>query len=213
MTPPQRHRGDDPHEGEARGRGAHGRRVPASEPPGEQPAEAADGARPTVEAAEAVEAVEAGEDAEELRAKCDEYLELAKRVQADFENYKKRMLREQTAAIGRASERVIEALLPIVDDMDLTLTATDAEETAVAAEHLADAVRLVRDKLLAVFAKEGVEVIDPVGEPFDPNFAEAMMQVPRDDLPEHTVVEVYQKGYKLGDRLLRAAKVVVSHQP
>lgn len=142
-----------------------------------------------------------------------EYLELARRVQADFENYKKRMLREQTHVVERASERVVRQLLPVIDDMDRTLAASSAEEAPLAAEHLADAVRLVRDKLLAVLAKEGVAEIDPTGEPFDPNIAEAMMQIDRDDVDEHTVIEVYQKGYRMGERLLRPAKVVVSGRP
>lgn len=151
-----------------------------------------------------------GGELAEANAKAVEYLELAQRVQADFENYKKRIQRGQAQAVERASERVVRELLPVLDDLDRTLDATASEEAVVAAEHLTDAVRLVRDKLLAVLAREGVEVIDPAGESFDPTVAEAMMQVPRDDLQEHTVVEVCERGYRMGEKLLRAAKVVVS---
>lgn len=175
---------------------------------------------PEVEVAEAaheVEVAEAGpevaEDVAVLRARAGEYLELAQRVQADFENYKKRMLREQTHAVERAGERVVRELLPVVDDLDRTIGAAESEEVAVRAEHLTDAVRLLRDKLLAVLSKEGVESIDPAGEPFDPNFHEAVMQVPRPDLDEQTVTDVYQKGYLLKGRLLRPARVAVSSRP
>jgi molecular chaperone GrpE len=175
---------------------------------------AGDAAEPSGEAAPAVEEQPPVEEpAPDFEAQCEEYRALAQRVQADFENYKKRTLREHTHLIERAGERLIAELLPVVDDLDRTLAATSSEETEVAAEHLADAIRLVREKLLGVFSKEGVEVIDRAGEHFDPNVEEAMMQTAREDLDEDTVVEVYQKGYKLGDRLLRPAKVVVSHRP
>lgn len=153
------------------------------------------------------------EGAEALQAKADEYRELAQRVQADFENYKKRMLREQTHAIERASERVVREVLPVIDDLDRTIAASESEEGDVKTEHLAGAVRAVREKLLAALAKESVEVIDPVGEPFDPTYHEAMMQVTREDLDEQTVAEVYEKGYRMRDKLIRPARVVVSTKP
>lgn len=155
----------------------------------------------------------AAQDAEQLQARADEYLALAQRVQADFENFRKRMLREQTHAIERASERVVREVLPVIDDLDRTIAASESEEGDVKTEHLAGAVRAVREKLLAALAKESVEVIDPVGEPFDPTYHEAMMQVTRDDLDEHTVAEVYEKGYRMRDRLIRPARVVVSTKP
>lgn len=155
----------------------------------------------------------AAQDAEQLQAKADEYLALAQRVQADFENFRKRMLREQTHAIERASERVVREVLPVIDDLDRTIAASESEEGDVKTEHLAGAVRAVREKLLAALAKESVEVIDPVGEPFDPTYHEAMMQVTRDDLDEQTVAEVYEKGYRMRDRLIRPARVVVSTKP
>jgi molecular chaperone GrpE len=163
--------------------------------------------------AEAVEAGAAPDSAEALQVKADEYRELAQRVQADFENYKKRMLREQTHVIERASERVVREVLPVIDDLDRTIAASEAEEGDVRTEHLAGAVRAVREKLLAALAKESVEVIDPVGEPFDPTYHEAMMQVTRDDLDEQTVAEVYEKGYRMHDKLIRPARVVVSTKP
>lgn len=163
--------------------------------------------------AEAVKADAVPEGAEALQAKADEYLATAQRLQADFENYKKRMLREQTHAIERASERVVREVLPVIDDLDRTIAASEGEEGDVKTEHLAGAVRAVREKLLAALAKESVEVIDPVGEPFDPTYHEAMMQVTRDDLDEHTVAEVYEKGYRMHDKLIRPARVVVSTKP
>jgi molecular chaperone GrpE len=132
------------------------------------------------------------------------YLELAKRTQADFENYRKRMARENAAASERGAAKLAKELLPALDHLELSLKA--------AAEH-ADVVKgfaLVRDELLAALGKSGIQAFSPAGEPFDPNEHEAMAQRPSEDAESGTVLEVYQQGFRINGQILRPARVVVA---
>jgi molecular chaperone GrpE len=162
-----------------------------------------------------------------LAAKRDEYLALAQRTQADFENYRKRVARESALAAQRGVAKLAKELLPAIDNLDRALAAAatqrpagsraesseggpggTAEETS-----LLDGVRLVRSELGAGLARVGVESFSPLGESFDPVVHEAIATVPQP--PEGgaasgTVVEVYQHGYRLGESVIRPARVVVA---
>jgi molecular chaperone GrpE len=142
-----------------------------------------------------------------LAAKRDEYLALAQRTQADFENYRKRVARESALAAQRGVAKLVKELLPAIDNLDRAL------ESAATDDPLLDGVRLVRTELNAALARVGVESFSPSGETFDPSVHEAMATVPQP--PEGgatsgTVVEVYQPGYRLGESVIRPARVVVA---
>jgi len=166
------------------------------------------------------EAHEAGSDVQQdldelvaKAAKADEYLALAQRTQADFENFRKRMSRDVAAAQERGVGKLAKELLPALDNLDRALAAAEApaEEGAPQAEHhLASGIRLVHDELLAALSRAGIERFSPTGERFDPMEHEAMVQQPVEGAESGTVVEVYQSGYKLGGTVLRPARVVVA---
>jgi molecular chaperone GrpE len=143
----------------------------------------------------------------EVTRERDEYLDALQRLQAEFANYRKRTAREQTELSTRASERVLKELLPIVDDLERALEAAAAHEEA----KLEDGVRLVHRSLTELLAKEGLVEVETNGK-FDPHVHEALLSQPSDE-EEGSVVEVLQKGYRLGDRVLRPARVVVAAPP
>jgi molecular chaperone GrpE len=148
---------------------------------------------------------------EAARAEADRNLATAQRWQAEFENYKRRQERDSVEMRARASERIVEALFPAVDDLDRAIDhAVASAASGSELEHLLTGVEMVRGRVLGVFTNEGVTVIDPFGDAFDPHLHQAVSERPDPELPEHTVVEVYQKGYVLGGRVLRPATVVVS---
>jgi molecular chaperone GrpE len=149
-------------------------------------------------------------DLEELSAKAqkaDEYLGLAQRTKADFENFRKRASREAGAAQQRGVARLAKELLPAVDNLDRALETADGSSSA---EDLLTGIKLVHAEVLAALARVGVERFDPVGEPFDPTCHEAVAQQPVEGFEPGTVVEVYQRGYRLGDAVIRPARVVVA---
>jgi len=145
-------------------------------------------------------------DLEDARNEAAVNLETARRVQAEFENYRKRVSREQEAVVKRACERVVVNLLPVIDSLE---RAIDHVASSGAPESL-EGMKMVLSQLLDVVAKEGVTQIDPDGQPFDPLSHQAVGQ--REDLavPDGTVVEVYQCGYTMHGRVIRPASVVVS---
>ncbi len=136
----------------------------------------------------------------------DEYLALAQRTQADFENYRKRVAREAAAAQQRGVCGLAKELLPALDNLDRALAAAAQDDP------LLDGVRLVRSELAAALARVGIESFDPVGEPFDPEVHEAVATAPQapGGAGSGTVVEVYQPGYRLGESIIRPARVVVA---
>jgi molecular chaperone GrpE len=142
---------------------------------------------------------------EKARRESREYLEDLQRLKAEFDNYRKRMVREQTRIIEQASRSLVEKLLPVIDNLEKALEAAGAEEGG-----LADGVRMVYEQLMDTLEREGLEVIDPHGRRFDPNVCEAMMTVLSDDHEDETVVEVHQKGYRFKGDLLRPARATVS---
>ncbi len=134
-------------------------------------------------------------------------LETAKRWQADFENFRKRQAAQAEEQALRASERVVERLIPALDDLERAIDHTTAGGDL---EDLLKGVEMVHEKILGALAKEGVESIDPFGEEFDPNVHQAVGQREDDEVPDNTVVEVVHKGFRLHGKVLRPAAVVVS---
>jgi molecular chaperone GrpE len=143
-------------------------------------------------------------DVEALRAERDEYLEHLQRVAAEFENYRKRAARDQESLVARAAERLARELLPVLDDLERALQAAEEHEEA----KLEEGVRLVHRQLAAALRKEGLQEIPTEGR-FDPHLHEALLAQPS-EAEQGTVIEVLQKGYRLGDRVLRPARVVVA---
>jgi molecular chaperone GrpE len=141
----------------------------------------------------------------QVRRERDEYLDLAKRAQADFENYRKRAAKEAVAAGQRAKSGLVRELLPVVDNLERALaSAQDGEQ------HLADGVRLVHSELISVLQRNGVEQFDPMGESFDPTFHEALSTRSEDGSGPGLVLDVVEKGYRSNGTVLRPARVVVS---
>jgi molecular chaperone GrpE len=129
------------------------------------------------------------------------------RLQADFENFKKRTIRERNETYRRANEDIMEELLPVMDHMELALDAASQHD---ADEAIVEGFRLVSGQLRAALAKFGLTPIDATDAEFDPNLHEAISHLPSPDVAENQVIAMTRCGYKLGDRLLRAAQVVVS---
>ena len=170
----------------------------AAEPAGdEDPANEA-------EALEHKEAVEAENPLARAQRERDEYLDLARRAQADFENYRKRAAKEAAAAGERARSGLVRELLPVVDNLERALaSAADGEQ------HLAEGVRLVHAELIAVLERNGVQQFDPVGERFDPTEHEALSTRGQDGAEPGVVLDVVEKGYRTNGTVLRPARVVV----
>jgi molecular chaperone GrpE len=135
----------------------------------------------------------------------DEYLDLARRTQADFENYRKRAAKEAAAAGERAKGGLVRELLPVVDNLERALASAQLGE-----QHLAEGVRLVHSELIAVLERNGVEQFDPKGESFDPTVHEALSTRSEDGADSGVVLDVIEKGYKANGTVLRPARVVVS---
>ena len=137
----------------------------------------------------------------------DEYLELAQRTKADFENYRKRVAKETSEALARGKADLARQLLPALDNLERALAAGED-----AANHgaLVEGVAMVRDELHNRLEGAGVEAFDPTGEKFDPQQHEALSTMPGDGTESGVVLETVEKGYRLNGQVLRAAKVVVS---
>ena len=141
---------------------------------------------------------------EALRNENEELIDTLQRLQADFDNYRKRAARDQESLVARAGERIVKELLPILDDLERALEAVESHEEA----KLEDGVQLVYRQLEQLLEKEGLALVETDGK-FDPHVHEALLTQPS-DADEGSVIEVLQKGYRLGDRVLRPARVVVA---
>jgi molecular chaperone GrpE len=164
--------------------------APEPTPPGEAGADEDSAAAP-------------GAELDELK---DRYLRLA----ADFENYKRRALKERENLFNYGNENLIKELLETVDNLERALAHPQGSEEGVDAKTLLEGVELTHRSLMRALEKFGVQGVEADGEPFDPQVHEAVRQVPSEEHPPGTVVAVYQKGYLLKDRLLRPALVGVS---
>jgi molecular chaperone GrpE len=151
------------------------------------------------------EAVEAEDPIARVQRERDEYLDLARRSQADFENYRKRTAREAAAAGERAKSGLVRELLPVVDNLERALASAAEGE-----RHLAEGVQLVHSELLAVLERNGVEQFDPRGDRFDPAEHEALSMREQDGTESGLVLDVVEKGYRANGTILRPARVVVS---
>ena len=155
----------------------------------------------TVEEPVAEESAPAHSTAEPAQAPDESYLRLA----ADFDNYRKRVAREQVELTRRANERLLNELLPVLDDLERALEAATEHEEA----KLEEGVRLVHRSLLGLVERHGLSEIETVGA-FDPHVHEALLAQPGEGADEGSVLQVLQKGYKLGDKVLRPARVIVA---
>jgi molecular chaperone GrpE len=148
------------------------------------------------------------QDLDELTAakrERDEYLELAQRTRADFENYRKRVAKESAEATARGKADLAKQLLPVVDNLERALAAAEAEPGS-----LAKGVELILDELRGKLSDAGVESYDPLGERFDPELHEALSTRPDEGADAGQVLETLEKGYRLNGQVLRPARVVVS---
>ena len=141
---------------------------------------------------------------EALRAENEELIDTLQRVKADFDNYRKRAARDQEALVARAGERIVKELLPVLDDLERALEAAEQHEEA----KLEEGVKLVHRQLEQLLEREGLAPVATDGK-FDPHVHEALLTQPSAS-EEGSVIEVLQKGYRLGDRVLRPARVVVA---
>ena len=130
------------------------------------------------------------------------------RLTADFDNFRKRAQREKDEARQFANQGLLEKLLPVLDNFEMALTAVKDADPSVR-----DGVQMILDQLLGVLKESGVEPVDAMGQPFDPNLHEALSQEETTEVEEGTVVQQVQRGYKLNDRLVRPARVVVAKAP
>jgi molecular chaperone GrpE len=152
---------------------------------------------------------EAGELESELaeaRRRAEEYLNDLRRVAADFDNYRKRVARDSEAQAERAAESIVSELLPVLDNLERAVDASEHHEEAKVSEGVA----MVRHQLADILRRRGLEEIEAApGDAFDPHMHEALSHQPSEH-PEGAIAAVWQRGYRLGDRVVRAARVVVS---
>ena len=190
--------------------------VAAGDPPPPAVAEASSGVVPPTTPPAGDDGAEVEQDIAALLSEAqrerDEYLELARRTKADFENFRKRMNAEVMAASVRGKAAVVGELVHAVDNLERALAAAgiDAEQEGSPEEPLAQGILLTYRDLCAAMQRNEVEVVDPKGERFDPNLHEALSTQAADGAESGTVVEVMQKGYRLGEQLVRPARVVVA---
>jgi molecular chaperone GrpE len=180
--------------------------------PGDSPAPPAPFSEEEVEAVDAEPVVEAEPELDqaallERARKADEYLALAQRSQADFENYRKRMARDVRAAEARGTGRLARELLPALDNLERAVAALEAADEE---HHMTDGIRLVTTELAAALGRAGIASYAVKGERFDPVCHEAVAQHASEGAETGTIIEVLQAGYRLNDTVLRPARVIVA---
>lgn len=152
------------------------------------------------------------EDLKNRAAKADENWDRLLRVTADLDNFKKRALRERDEAVRFANESLIKKLAPVLDNFDMAVAAANQSQNA-SAQSLQTGVAMILQQLRSTLVESGMEEVDAAGKPFDPNWHEAVSQQETSDVPEGHVVQQLRKGYKLRDRLIRPATVIVAKKP
>jgi molecular chaperone GrpE len=153
------------------------------------------------------EATESALQMEGLQKQVDQYKDLLLRKAAEFDNYKRRIENETTNILKYATESLVEDLLPVLDDFERSLKHRKENKDNDA---LVKGIELIYQKLLKVLEGRGVKSFDTVGKEFNVEYHDALMQIPRSDVPFHTILEEVEKGYTLNDKVIRHAKVVVS---
>jgi len=148
----------------------------------------------------------------ERAAKADEHWDRLLRTSADLENFKKRAAREKDETRRFANENLLQKLIPVLDNFDMALAATQNSQGANV-QSLQAGINMIHQQLKSALADSGLEEIDAAGKTFDPNLHEAVSQQETTDVPEGQVVQQMRKGYRLRDRLLRPATVVVAKAP
>ncbi len=177
--------------------------APQEQPEGEAPQEPAAEEQPVQEPQETDGITDLKPLLEASRQKAEEYLNLAQRVQADFDNFRRRNQSVRADAFEDGARELVKTLLPVVDNLERALAAESTDDTLKAG------VAMVHKQLMDVLSKRGVEVIDRQGEVFDPNLETAVLQGTEDDGEKGTVCQVLQKGYRMGGVILRSAMVKV----
>lgn len=148
---------------------------------------------------------------EAAKKEASEATERMLRLQADWDNYRRRTAAERLAEKERAAEKLVTDLLPVIDDIERAIEHAGATEDDAQLKQFVDGVSAVHAKMLGVLSKEGVEPINPVGEPFDPLAHQAVGRVEDAEAFDETVAQVYQKGYKMGEKVIRTAMVTVTY--
>jgi len=174
-------------------------------------AEAGLAAEPLVPVEPATLTAEQLDELKQRAAKADDNWDRLLRTTADFDNFKKRAAREKQEAIKFANEGLLQKLVPVLDTFDMALAAADGKNEAV--QSLKTGIGMVHQQLKSALTDAGLEEVDATGKPFDPNLHEAVSQKETTEVPEGQVVQQLRKGYKLRDRLLRPATVVVAKHP
>jgi molecular chaperone GrpE len=152
------------------------------------------------------------EDLQARAAKADENWDRLLRTTADFDNFKKRAARERQDAVKFANEGLIQKIIPILDNFEMA-QASAQSSGADAIQSLKTGIAMVQQQLKSVLAEAGVEEVEAAGKPFDPNLHEAVSQQESAEVPEGHVAQQLRKGYKLRERLLRPATVIVARKP
>lgn len=148
---------------------------------------------------------------EAAKKEASEATERMLRLQADWENYRRRTAAERLAEKERAAEGLVTSLLPVIDDIERAIEHAGVADGDTQFQQFVDGVSAVHAKMLGVLAKEGVEPVDPAGEPFDPLAHQAVGRVEDTEAFDETVAQVYQKGYRMGDKVIRSAMVTVTY--
>ncbi|MGE5293911.1 MAG: nucleotide exchange factor GrpE [Solirubrobacterales bacterium] len=161
--------------------------------------------QPGAEAADKLQALQ--QELDGVRKEKDETFARLQRVYADFSNFQKRVPKQITDAVAYERERLLKSLLPLLDNFERTLKAEGSTQNV---EALIKGVEIIRDQMLGVLKTHGVEPIQAVGEKFDPERHEAMLRKSEPSQPDDVVLEEYQRGFKLDDRILRPSRVAVN---
>ena len=156
-------------------------------------------------AEQAVDGENGQPESEKYKAQAEEYRSLLQRVQADFDNFRRRTVQEREDAAKYCSMRLAASLLPVLDNLERALSAPGSDLV-----QFMKGMELIYSQLKGVLEKEGIQALEAVGQEFDPNFHEAVMHAPSEEYPENTVIEELQKGYLLVDRVIRPTMVKVA---
>lgn len=153
------------------------------------------------------------EKLKEQASKAEEYWDRLLRLTADFDNFKKRTTRERQDLLKYANEGLLTKLVPVLDTFDIAINAANANKDAASQQSLLEGITMVQSQLKSTLTEAGLEEIDALNKPFDPNFHEAVAQKETSEVAEDSVAQQLRKGYKYRDRLVRAATVIVAKKP